>query len=252
MITNLKIIDQATSSSDLAKDAVLKNKRKYGAFFVKQQTKGRGRNSKDWFSPKGNLHLSIVVYPKTSLSNWNEFSIISALATRRSLMCFSGKFKNELKFKWPNDIIILNQKIGGILIETIPFKNSLIIGIGLNLLNSPPKLKQSWPVENLKNLYNIEVNPVELSNLIIKNLNLLIVEWENGLFTNIFEEWKKNLCYIGEYLYSMDFEKNFSGYFHNVGIKGQMVLKTDSNEFIEFFSGTFVPRFMLDKYALGN
>ena len=143
-------------------------------------------------------------------------------------------------------------EIGGILVETFPLNNSFIIGIGLNLENSPIKLKNSWPVENLINLYKIKINPVELSNLIIKNLNLLIDEWENGFFIKIFEEWKMNLCYLGEYLYSINSENNVSGYFHSVGNKGQIVLRTESNELIEFFSGTFVPKFMLGEYAFGN
>ena len=46
--------------------------------------------------------------------------------------------------------------------------------------------------------------------------------------------------------------KKYCGIFENVGSKGQMFLKTKNNKIIEFSSGTFVPKFMIDKYVTCN
>jgi len=252
MIRNLKIIEEATSSSDLAKDEILNNRNKFDAFFVYEQTKGRGTLNKEWISHKGNLHLSIIVKPKKPLLEWKFISIISAVAIRRSLIKIYGHLDTLLKFKWPNDFIINNKKIGGILLETIPRSNSLVIGMGLNLVFNPNNIKNGWPSENIKNINGINIDPIKLSYLIIDNLNLLIEDWENNNFFNVFSEWKSNLCFLGEQIHSFGFNKKYCGIFEDVGSKGQMFLKTKNNKIIEFSSGTFVPKFMIDKYVTCN
>ena len=88
--------------------------------------------------------------------------------------------------------------------------------------------------------------------MIIDNLNLLIEDWENNNFFNVFSEWKSNLCFLGEQIHSFGFNKKYCGIFEDVGSKGQMFLKTKNNKIIEFSSGTFVPKFMIDKYVTCN
>ena len=102
------------------------------------QTAGRGRRGRTWHSPaQGNLYLSVIVVPApgaTRLGPWLSWiPLFSALAVTDSL---SGCTGLAVSVKWPNDLLIGDKKIGGILCEqtTTPDKTlAIVIGIGLNI-----------------------------------------------------------------------------------------------------------------------
>ena len=102
------------------------------------QTAGRGRLSRTWFSPPGaNLYCSIIlrtVRPAERLTEWLSWlPLISALATAEAIEQVSSI---HVSVKWPNDLLISERKVGGILCESGtgarsgPFQ---IIGIGINV-----------------------------------------------------------------------------------------------------------------------
>lgn len=102
------------------------------------QTAGRGRLSRSWFSPAGvNLYCSIILSatrPAERLTEWLSWlPLISALAAAEAIEQVSSV---QVSVKWPNDLLISERKVGGILCESGtgagsgPFQ---IIGIGLNV-----------------------------------------------------------------------------------------------------------------------
>jgi BirA family biotin operon repressor/biotin-[acetyl-CoA-carboxylase] ligase len=110
------------------------------------QTAGRGRLSRSWFSPPGaNLYCSIilkVMCPPERLTEWLSWlPLISALAAAEAIEQVAS---THVSVKWPNDLLILERKVGGILCESGtgtqsgPFQ---IIGIGINV-NAD---KDDWP-----------------------------------------------------------------------------------------------------------
>lgn len=97
------------------------------------QTKGYGRFGRVWFSGNGqNLAFSILLSPK---ENINRLSLLTPLVAV-SLWEVLSKYLPSLKIKWPNDLIVENKKIAGILTESIFWGRDLkavIIGIGINV-----------------------------------------------------------------------------------------------------------------------
>lgn len=102
------------------------------------QTAGRGRLSRTWFSPPGaNLYCSIILRtarPPERLTEWLSWlPLISALAAAEAIEQVSSI---QVSVKWPNDLLISERKVGGILCESgtgtrsEPFQ---IIGIGINV-----------------------------------------------------------------------------------------------------------------------
>jgi len=102
------------------------------------QTAGRGRLSRTWFSPPGaNLYCSIILRsarPPEHLTEWLSWlPLISALAAAEAIKQVSSI---QVSVKWPNDLLISERKVGGILCESgtgmrsDPFQ---IIGIGINV-----------------------------------------------------------------------------------------------------------------------
>ena len=112
------------------------------------QTAGRGRLSRTWFSPPGaNLYCSVILKaarPTDRFTEWLSWlPLVSALAAAEAIEAVSSL---HVSVKWPNDLLIAERKIGGILCESgtrtgsSPFQ---VIGIGLNVNVD----QQDWPEE---------------------------------------------------------------------------------------------------------
>ena len=124
------------STNDIAINLIKQKNIKAGFVLAEKQKKGRGQRGKKWISYKGNLFVSIffsldkINLTLKQLTKFNADLIIKLI---------SHYYKKKIKLKLPNDILINRKKICGILQETIKKNNIqyLIVGIGLNLINSP-------------------------------------------------------------------------------------------------------------------
>lgn len=97
------------------------------------QTKGRGRNNRDWKSEKGDsLLFSLLIKEEALIDKYASLSIISAYSL---LEVFKEYGLNNLSIKWPNDVYVSGKKILGILLEAVTIEKieCLIIGIGINV-----------------------------------------------------------------------------------------------------------------------
>jgi BirA family biotin operon repressor/biotin-[acetyl-CoA-carboxylase] ligase len=110
------------------------------------QTAGRGRLSRSWFSPPGtNLYCSIILRtgrPPERLAEWLSWlPLISALAVAEAIEQVSSA---QVSVKWPNDLLISERKVGGILCESGTGSGSFqIIGIGINVNMD----EDDWPAD---------------------------------------------------------------------------------------------------------
>ncbi len=100
-----------------------------------EQTAGRGRLDRKWISPKNaGLYLSLLLRPTFEQSLWTLVPLMAAVSVHDTLQRVC-----ELKvdIKWPNDIMVDEKKVCGILAETVdtPQGKALIVGIGINLNN---------------------------------------------------------------------------------------------------------------------
>jgi BirA family transcriptional regulator, biotin operon repressor / biotin---[acetyl-CoA-carboxylase] ligase len=105
---------------------------------AESQSGGYGRHGRPWFSPPGlNLYCSAIIRgerPRISLGHWLSWTpLISALATVEAVQRITTV---SLTLKWPNDLLLLQRKAGGILCESLlqlPADPAIVIGIGLNV-----------------------------------------------------------------------------------------------------------------------
>lgn len=118
-------------------NAYLKNNYKelnnYTFVSTDEQSDGRGRNNRQWKSENGkNLLFSLLILDKELIKHYKEISIISAYSIIEELKELGLK---DISIKWPNDVFVKDNKICGILLESVT-KNEmecLIVGIGLNV-----------------------------------------------------------------------------------------------------------------------
>jgi len=158
-----------------------------------EQTSGIGRRGNQWVSPKGNIYISFLI--KYNISIENHF-LLSAL-TANSIIKFLNKYIYEkINIKWPNDIIINNKKIAGIMTELFEYNNIqyIIIGVGINILTSP-KIKdyKTCSLKNFKNNLNYE-------NVLINFIESFCNEYKmmaNKNYDQILNLFKNQMSYFG-------------------------------------------------------
>tara|TARA_B100000686_G_scaffold157851_1_gene165540 strand:- start:2762 stop:3313 length:552 start_codon:yes stop_codon:yes gene_type:complete len=136
MILKLIKFNCVKSTNDEAIKIIRSGKKYQGIVISNFQTKGRGTMGKKWISYNGNFFVSIFFELKKSMPNFKEFSLINPVIIKKLLNEYSS---HEVKIKWPNDLLIKNRKVCGILQELITFEKKffLIIGIGINTIRSP-------------------------------------------------------------------------------------------------------------------
>lgn len=105
--------------------------------FCEQQTAGRGRRGRTWVSPPGSgIYMSMIIQPDFPASKAPMMTLLAGMAVRRSIEEVYGISPS---IKWPNDIILSDRKVCGILTEmtmedmTI---SGVVIGIGINVNNN--------------------------------------------------------------------------------------------------------------------
>jgi BirA family biotin operon repressor/biotin-[acetyl-CoA-carboxylase] ligase len=100
---------------------------------AREQTAGRGRQQRTWISPAGaGLYFSIVLRPQLNARAWPLITLMAALAVQDAL---KESCALATDIKWPNDILVNERKLCGILAEAIECSQgrACILGIGINL-----------------------------------------------------------------------------------------------------------------------
>ncbi len=104
---------------------------------AEEQTKGRGRRGRSWFSPPGKgIYSSIILRPSISPQEAPKLTLMASVAVAESLLALTSL---NVNIKWPNDILISGRKIAGILTEISTEMDSIdyvVIGVGINV-NTP-------------------------------------------------------------------------------------------------------------------
>ena len=160
---NITIYDEIDSTNDEAKRMHLD--KEFEVLVANKQTNGRGRQGKKWSSPdSGNIYMTICTENDLSFA---PASLIAGLVCINSISQLNDFI--ELGLKWPNDILMENKKIGGILVEKELINENIktIVGIGINLNIKDIKDKEYWWGDLSK--YNFDKDRNELIKLIIQN-----------------------------------------------------------------------------------
>lgn len=103
-----------------------------------RQTAGRGRTTRQWWSPEGCLMFSLVVGQENVPDDpalWPQLSLVAGVAS--AIAAESEVPSASVRLKWPNDLFLNNRKLGGILVEAVPRavdgRMAFVIGIGVNV-----------------------------------------------------------------------------------------------------------------------
>ncbi|HOT58633.1 MAG TPA: biotin--[acetyl-CoA-carboxylase] ligase [Spirochaetia bacterium] len=126
--------DITSSTMDVAQHYALKGASSGSIFIAEEQTAGRGRKNRAWISRRGNLLFTLLIRPQKPLAVYYECTLAAQLALADVIQNACSAL--AVRIKWPNDVLIGNKKIAGILAEGMIQGDEfswITIGVGVNI-----------------------------------------------------------------------------------------------------------------------
>jgi len=189
------------------------------------QTAGYGRRGRAWEGPSGNLAFTMV----EKFSGANQLSWLGYAITLGLYDAISPLLKSDaqLNVKWPNDLLIDQLKLSGILLEVE--NDLLIIGIGMNIAVIP---ETDQPVTAL-NLHTVEQHePQAILRRFLTAYQYWFTIGEQGGFAAMREVWLSRAAFIGETITAKLGNGNIlTGVFNDIDNQGALVLLTENGQY---------------------
>ncbi|RKY85164.1 biotin--[acetyl-CoA-carboxylase] ligase [candidate division KSB1 bacterium] len=233
-------LKSVSSTNDFGKKLLELGKYKPAVIISEKQTRGKGRMGRSWSSRFGKGIWMSVIFPFIEQKK-NPFVInyISSLAVQITL-------KKELglqpEIKWPNDILLLDKKVCGILSETVKLDNNInhiVSGIGLNV----NQRASDFPSDFRKNAISLkiatgkELDRTELIISIIRNINNFYLQERNLGCEYLFSQWLKECSTIGKEVELSVKNGKIKGKAISIDIDGTLNIKTYDHQIIKVITG---------------
>ncbi len=209
-IFNYEVVD---STNRVARDYVSDGGILPALFIAEEQTAGRGRLGRGFFSPKASGLYMTLALPSDNTFGGVALTVAVSVAAVRVLFPLTDK---KLTVKWVNDILADGKKAAGILCEAV--KGAVIIGIGINL--STEKFPEDIET-TASSLGIIEVDKKLLSEKIAEEI-IKIIKENNA---DIIEEYKKISAVLGEEIYYIKNGERFDARALDIDKKGGLTVE---------------------------
>jgi BirA family biotin operon repressor/biotin-[acetyl-CoA-carboxylase] ligase len=185
-----------------------------------EQATGRGRFGRTWFSPPGNLYLSVILRIDLPPERAPELSFVTAITVADAIDALLPK-TTKSTLKWPNDVLVNDGKIAGILVETVD--DAQIIGIGVNVLEAP----RNAPYKTATLVGSGGIATVDgARDILLDSLAKNLAAWTDDGFDAIREAWLARAHPIGTSLRASIGGRTEEGLFAGLDQDGAMLLDT--------------------------
>jgi BirA family biotin operon repressor/biotin-[acetyl-CoA-carboxylase] ligase len=223
-----------TSTMDVAKHEAQQGAREGTVIVAEEQTAGRGRIKRTWLSPKGSIALSIILYP--SLAYLPSLIMVASLAVVHCIEKVTG-LKSQIK--WPNDVLVNNKKVCGILIESDVRGNTVdyaIIGIGINVNLSLSDFPEISPTAtSLSHELGRDVSRLDMIRCLLAETERLYLALPSGDW--VYQEWQDNLVTLGKKVEVRSGDTIYNGLAESVASDGSLLLRQSNGNLIKIVAG---------------
>jgi len=231
--------DQVTSTQKIAQGLASEGTPEGTIVVADQQTSGRGRMARAWYSPSGTgIWMSLIIRPNIPVSSTPQLTLLTAVAIVQAIEEVTP-LKPDIK--WPNDLLINGKKVVGILTELqaeADQVHSVIIGTGINVNQQesdfPDELK---PIAT--SLFQESNKKVERSQLIqsilLKFENLYHLYLENG-FRPIKLLWESYAISLNREITARTLNGSVKGKALGINEKGALLIESEEGNMIEIYS----------------
>jgi BirA family biotin operon repressor/biotin-[acetyl-CoA-carboxylase] ligase len=192
----IRYFDSIGSTNDEALTWAAQGAPNLSIVIADEQTAGRGRLDRKWFTPSGSaIACSVILHPTTS-AHLSRTVGLAAL----SIADACARLGLRPQIKWPNDILLNGKKTAGILIETIwdgDVVTALVIGMGINVMKEsvPPAADLKFPATSLETELGHPVSREELLQSVLSSLTERLPQMGSDAFL---AAWEGQLAYKNE------------------------------------------------------
>lgn len=231
--------ESVTSTQKVAKEYAM-NGAKHGTLIVAdEQTEGRGRMVRKWYSPKGTgIWASFILRPDIQIQHAPQLTLLSAVAVVQAIKKVTHITP---EIKWPNDILISGRKVCGILTELQAEEDriqSVILGIGINVNQD----ENDFSAEIIKKATSLKielgktVNRSSLIQSLCYYIEQLLHLYISEGFTPIKSLWETYAVSIGKRISARTVKGTFDGVALGINNEGVLLLKQDNGDIVEIIS----------------
>jgi len=226
--------DSIESTNDLAMSLATQGGIAPGTVLVADhQTRGKGRLGRTWESPAGkNIYLSLVIRPELEPRDATMLTVLAAVAGAEAMR---RSCNIPVAIKWPNDLVIADKKLGGILTEVRadPDRVALaVIGIGINVNMDRKGLPE--PIRDIATSVRMETGKNQPRNVIIIELLKQFELWYNVLRKEgkkpLLDVWRKNSSTLDRKVIIFMQGASWSGIAEDIDENGMLILKMRSGK----------------------
>jgi BirA family biotin operon repressor/biotin-[acetyl-CoA-carboxylase] ligase len=207
---------------------------------AESQHSGRGRKGRTWFSPPGlGIYSSLILRPAISPTEAPGITLMTAVAAAEAVIALTGI---PARIKWPNDIMVKNRKLAGILTEISTEMDSvdfIIVGFGMNV-NTPA---DDFPSDIKKIATSVYAETgkrfprVKMLQTYLKNFEVHYETFKKEGFSGIREKWKALTEIIGKKVTVRKVAGEITGKVMDVDHEGVLILQDENGEIHRIFSG---------------
>lgn len=205
-----------------------------------KQTDAKRKSDKTWESPLGGIWLSIILQPHVDYSKLPLITLATGVAVAKAMEKIGIK---SAEIKWPNDIIINNKKVCGILTEAVTQFNTIknvIIGVGIDanvdITGFPEDLKEG--TTTIKEELGRKENENTLIRLFLEEFEKIAELFNHEGFEEILKEWRKRSYTIGKIVEVREpFNKYYDGYVVGISKEGALIVEKIDGTLEKVISG---------------
>lgn len=202
------------------------------------QSAGRGRHGRVWHSPRGGAWLSLVWPAQNDVRAYANVSLAVAVAVWRAINEVAVESSAALRIKWPNDLLVDDRKVAGILCEQLPRAAGadeavLIVGIGVNVQFDPalfaPDLRH--PATTLSAATGRPQDVEQVIGAVARHVVAVLEEFERqGLSHALLDDLQSHLAYVGTQRTWNTPRGAITGQVAGVDSAGRLLLRVGSRE----------------------
>ena len=231
----IEYVSEVTSTNDYLLNKATSSQHN-SICFAGKQTHGRGQRGNEWVSNDSDLTFSLLWRTNREMNALAGCSLIIAIAIAESL---NYEFPQcDFKVKWPNDIMLNNKKVAGILIETTRIKdvNNVVIGIGINLENDERKQslhKSCTVIPNANSAHQRQ----QIAASIINSVRLTILRFEIEGLKSFQSHWDQLDVFHQQSIIVNTHQGQIKGLNKGINEKGELTVELPTLEYEYIHSG---------------
>ncbi len=220
------------STMDRAKELANNGCPDFTVVVADRQKRGRGRLSRSWHSNRGGLYFTIITRPAIPPVLVNQLSFSASVCLVETFKCL---FDIDAKIKWPNDILLNNQKLSGILCEMrveADLIDYLNIGIGINV-NNNPRLAEANSV-SIKQFIGRTISRKEILTYF---LNAFEATLKANQYQQVLDRWKSHSTTLNQRVRVETIKETFIGKAVDIDDNGALILILNDNSQKKIYYG---------------